>query len=160
MRKRDGARPPVEALLFGGGQERGLRPGTLAVPLIAGLGKAAELGLAEAEERERCCRVFRGRLLAGLAAIGPVVHGDQERCVAHIVNLSIPGMDAEQVMDAWADYAAISNGAACTSQLYTCSHVLAAMKMSEEQKSGAVRLSWWHGSELPDLSAMVDAIRQ
>jgi cysteine desulfurase len=130
------------------------------VALIAGLGKAAELALAEAEERERCCRVFRQRLLAGLAPLGVAVHGDQERCVAQIVNLSVPGMDAESVIEAWADYVAISNGAACTSQAYTCSHVLAAMKMSEEQKAGAVRLSWWHGSELPDFKAMVDAIRQ
>jgi cysteine desulfurase len=59
VRRREGARPLLDALMYGGGQERGWRPGTLPVPLIAGLGKAAELALDECETRTLRCREFR-----------------------------------------------------------------------------------------------------
>jgi cysteine desulfurase len=144
LRKRDGARPPLAPLLFGGGQERGLRPGTLPVALIAGLGKAAELALAEN---------------AGLAPLQPVVHGDRARMLGNMVNLSIPGMDSESVMEAWEEFVAISNGAACTSQSYRCSHVLAAMRLSDPCQEGALRFSWCAATELPDFAGMVEALQ-
>lgn len=159
LRRRDGSRPPVEPLLFGGGQERGLRPGTLPVHLIAGLGKASQLALAEAPQRERACRVFRERLLEGLAPLNPALHGDPARTISNIINLSIPSVDSESAIEIWSDYVAISDGAACTSQSYTCSHVLSAMKLPEEQQEGALRFSWCHTSTLPDLPAMVKAMR-
>jgi len=160
LRRRNGERPPVRPVLFGGGQERGLRPGTLPVHLIAGFGKAAELAAAEWTIRDRCCRAFRDQLLEGLAPLGPVIHGDLKRCLPNIVNLSIPGVDAETAIEAWSDLVAISNGAACTSASYTCSHVLSAMRLPEEQMASALRFSWCHSSEVPDLEAMVDAIRR
>ncbi|MCC6537419.1 MAG: aminotransferase class V-fold PLP-dependent enzyme [Bryobacterales bacterium] len=154
-----GARPPLVPLAFGGGQERGLRPGTLPVHLIAGLGRAAELALAEWPEREARCAAFRQTLLAGLAPLGYVVHGDAARSVPHIVNLSVPGYDAETLIEAWKDEAAISDGAACASASYTCSHVLSSMKLPEAQKEGAVRISWCASSDLPNLDAMVKILR-
>lgn len=159
LRRRNGARPPVQPLLYGGGQERGLRPGTLPVHLIAGLGKAAELALAEFAQRDQCCRMFRERLLEGLAPLHPVIHGDGSRSLANILNVSLPGVDAETAIEAWSDYVAISDGAACTSASYTCSHVLSAMRLSEEQMAGALRFSWCHTSSLPDFDGMIKAIR-
>ncbi len=159
LRRRNGQRPPLQPLLFGGGQERGLRPGTLPVPLIAGFGKAAELALTEWEGRDQCCRAFRERLLEGLAPLRPILHGDPDRSLPHIVNLSIPGVDAETAIEAWSDRAAVSDGAACTSASYTCSYVLSAMGLPEAQMAGALRLSWCHFSGMPDVKAMVDAIR-
>ncbi len=159
LRRRNGSRPPVQPLLYGGGQERGIRPGTLPVALIAGLGKAADLALAEATERNRCCRRFREQLLAGLAPLNPWINGPGDHSLANIVNLSIPGVDAETAIEAWADYVAISDGAACTSASYTCSHVLSAMRLPEERISGALRFSWCHTSALPDFAGMIEAIR-
>ena len=63
-------------------------------------------------------------------------------------------------MEAWQDLAAVSNGAACSSQLYTCSHVLSAMHLPEERKAGALRLSWSHLTPDPNLAAMVQAVLQ
>jgi cysteine desulfurase len=160
VRRREGARPPLEPLMHGGGQERGWRPGTLPVHLIAGLGKAAQLALDEHDERGRRCLKFRERLLAGLAPLRPVINGDPERSVAHIVNLSIPGIDADTAIEAWQDLAAISHGAACTAQTYTCSHVLSAMGLADWREEGALRLSWSHLTPMPDLQAMVEAIEQ
>ena len=160
VRRRDGSRPPLQPLMYGGGQERGLRPGTLPVPLIAGFGKAAEMALTECDARQDQCRRFRQRLMEGLAPLRPVLNGDPDRSVHHIVNLSIPGLDAESVIEAWRDLAAISQGAACTAQTYTCSHVLGSMDLPTAQQDGAVRLSWCHFTPLPDFSSMVEAIHR
>ena len=157
-RHRDGARPPLTPLLHGGGQELGLRPGTLPVALIAAFGKAAELALEEHDARLAGAAAFGERLLAGLAPLAPRVHGDLGRRLPYLVNLSIPGWDREALIEAWAGLAAISDGAACTSQSYTCSHVLAAMGLSPAEEAGAVRFSWCHLSALPDLEAMTGAL--
>lgn len=157
-RRRDGRRPPIQPLAFGGGQERGYRPGTLPVPLIAAVGRAAELALEEHAERTRACLDYRRRLLDGLAPLGPVINGDPERSIAHIVNVSFPGLDADAAIDAWADLVAVSHGAACTSQSYTCSHVLHAMGIADAREAGALRLSWSYLTPFPDVGAMARAI--
>jgi cysteine desulfurase len=157
-RRREGKRPPLRPLMFGGGQERGLRPGTMPVPLVAGLGLASEIAVAEAGARDARCRAFRDSLVAGLAPLAPVMNGDPDRCVPYIVNLSLPGLDAETVIDAWRDLVAISNGAACTSQSYTCSHVLSAMQVPAWQSDGALRFSWGASSVEPDWSELVAAL--
>lgn len=158
-RRRGRQRPPLQPLFHGGGQELGLRSGTLPLALIAALGRAAELALSESQQRQEFCSAFRKRLLTGLAPLDPVIHGDPEFSVDHVVNFSIPGMDSEAVMEAWQDIAAVSNGAACSSQVYTCSHVLSAMGLPEDQKTGALRLSWSYLTPEPDLARMVEAVR-
>lgn len=160
LRRRREARPPVQPLMHGGGQERGWRPGTLPVHLIAGLGKAAELALEEHAERARRCLEFRQHLLDGLAPLRPLLNGDPDRSISNIVNLSIPGVDAETAIEAWQDLAAISHGAACTSQTYTCSHVLQAMGIPAWREEGALRLSWSHLTPKADVAAMVRAIER
>ena len=147
----------LRPLMFGGGQERGLRPGTLPVPLIAGFGLAAELAMTEHVERAARCRTFRDALLAGLAALQPAPNGDPARAVPYILNLSFPGIEAEVAIDAWSNLIAISNGAACTSQSYTCSHVLSAMGVPKPRMDEALRFSWCSSTPQPDWSAMVNA---
>jgi cysteine desulfurase len=147
----------LRPLMFGGGQERGLRPGTLPVPLIAGFGLAAELAMTEHVERAARCRTFRDALLTGLAALQPAPNGDPARAVPYILNLSFRGIEAEVAIDAWSNLIAISNGAACTSQSYTCSHVLSAMGVPKPRMDEALRFSWCSSTPQPDWSAMVNA---
>jgi cysteine desulfurase len=154
-RRRAGVRPPLSPLMFGGGQERGLRPGTAAVPLIAALGLAAELAEREAEARQAFNRDFRAAALRALAPMNPVLAGDQNHVVPHVLNLSIPGVDAELAMEALADVIAISNGSACTSGQQVCSHVLGAMGLAGPRAEGALRLSWCHLTPTPDWVAAV-----
>jgi cysteine desulfurase len=158
-RRRGSERPPLAPLLHGGGQELGLRPGTLPVALIAGLGEAAERALAEAESRAARCRELRALILAGLAPLRPELNGDPARALPHILSLSFPGLGADAVIEAWQGLAEVSDGAACTTQSRTCSHVLAAMELSQERRDGAVRLSWCHLTPLPPLDSMVEALR-
>jgi len=152
--------PPLEPLLFGGGQERGLRPGTQPVFLIAGLGKAAELAADGTERRANICRAFKTRLLAALEPAGAIVHGDIDRLQPHVVNLSFPGLDSEAVMLALKDLVAISNGSACTSSSYKPSHVLRAMGLTEDEGRCALRWSWCHMTETPDWEEVVAAIKR
>ena len=160
LRRRNRELPPLVPLMHGGGQELGLRPGTLPVPSIVGLGMAAELALAEADERAAVCRRFKEELLDGLAPLNPEIHGDPAQTLPHTVNLSLPGLDAEEVIAAWRGLAAVSNGSACTSACDTASHVLTAMNLPEAQVEGAIRISWCHSTPPPDVPAMIDAIRQ
>jgi cysteine desulfurase len=113
----------------------------------------------EADARASRCRAFRELLLAGLSPLQPVVNGDLAHSVPYIVNLSFPGLDAETAIDAWSDLVAVSNGAACTSQSYTCSHVLDAMRLPRWRKEGALRFSWGATTEAPDWAALVAAAK-
>lgn len=149
-RRRRYTRPPLQPLMFGGGQERGLRPGTLPVGLIAGLGLAAQLALDEHVKWADYCTQLRDAALQALEPIGAVLNGDLKRTVSHTLNFSIPGVDSEAAIVALKDVVAISNGSACTSQSYEPSHVLTAAGLQPEQIAGALRLSWSH------LTASVD----
>jgi cysteine desulfurase len=160
VRRRGFSKVPLTPLLFGGGQERGLRPGTLPVALIVGLGLAAELAVREAQERASACQKYRQEVLRALLSLHPTINGDSARTLPHVLNLSFGGLDSEAVMVALKDLVAISNGSACTSQNYEASHVLKAMGAEEEVVRGAVRLSWSHMTEGPDWDQVAQVIRR
>lgn len=163
VRRRDGKRPPLQPLMFGGGQERGLRPGTLPVPLIAGFGLAAQLAQQESASRRKACEEIRFEAITALNALDPIIHGDAERGVLpHILSIAVPGVDSEAFMVATKELVAISNGSACTSASYTPSHVLRAMGLSADLMASTVRISWSHHSgNIPwlDLAASIDDLR-
>lgn len=143
-RRRAYQRVPLRAIMYGGGQERGLRPGTLPVPLIAALGKAAELAVRDQAARGERVTAMRARLLRAIEPLAPHFNGDQRRTLPHTVNVSIVGIDSEAAMVALKDLVAISNGSACTSQSYEPSHVLTAMGLPDDIVRGALRVSWCH----------------
>jgi len=144
IRTRDFHRPPLEPLMLGGGQERGLRPGTLPVHLIAGLGKAADLALKHKDKRESQCKEVREAAIKIFNELGAQINGDNENTLTHTLNVSIPGINSEAAIITLKEVAYISNGSACTSENYTLSHVLLAMDLPEERVEGAIRLSWSH----------------
>jgi cysteine desulfurase len=152
-RRRDFRRPPLKPLMYGGGQEHGLRPGTLPVPLIAGLGLAAFIAEQELTDRMAACRRIKTELLDALAPLHPILNGDPERTVPSSLNFSIPGVDAEAAIVALKDLAAVSNGSACTSQTHEPSHVLTAAGLPMDRIEGALRFSW--GPTVQDLPATI-----
>jgi len=158
-RRRGYERPPLEPLMFGGGQERGLRPGTLPVALIVALGKAAELALRDVNKRNKRCASIKQQAMAAFRKVNALTTGDPAKTVPSTLNVAIPGFDSEAVMLALKDVIAISNGSACTSQNYTPSHVLTAMGLTEDHVRGALRLSWCHLTPDVDWDIVVAAIR-
>lgn len=155
IRRPAGRDIPLSPILFGGGQELGLRSGTLPVPLIAGFGLAAEMAERDHVLRMKKCREIGLYLQEKLAPLTPLYHGDLPSALPHVVYVSFPGWDAEEVIDAWDDLAAVSTGSACTSVCATASHVLAAMGVRGEPLDGAVRLSWCHLTDLGELKALL-----
>lgn len=150
MRRRRFKRPPLSPLMFGGGQEKGLRPGTLPVPLIVALGEAAERAISDQKQRRAACLRYRDVVLACFSALDGQINGDPEFIQPHVLNVSVPGVNSEAAMVALKDLVSISNGSACTSSKYTLSHVLTAMALPEERVKGALRISWSHLSQPVD----------
>lgn len=144
LRERDYVAPPIEPLMHGGGQEKGLRPGTLPVSLIVGMGVASALAERNHVARMAACERFKSKAIASLVAIGGVPNGDQTSCLPNTLNISFPGADSEALILALKDLVAVSNGSACTSSSYTFSHVLTSMDLPRERVRGALRLSWCH----------------
>ena len=154
----------VEAIIHGGGQQFGIRPGTENVPGIIALGRAAEL--AAAEQAETAART--GRLRAALAerviALVPdaVVHGADVTTgqqAPHVLSVSIPGTDSEAML-MHLDLAGIacSAGSACTTGATDPSHVLTAMGVPPELGIAALRFSFGRSSEAADVEAVAAAL--
>ncbi|RLK59600.1 cysteine desulfurase DndA [Actinokineospora cianjurensis] len=157
-RHRGYKRPPLTPLVFGGGQERGLRAGTLPVPLVAGLGTAAQLARESHARRRDACLEYRKDVVAMFQRLGAEFNGDPEHTVAHTINVSVPGLNSEAVILALKGAVAISNGSACTSHSYDLSHVLTAMNLPKERIQGALRISWSHLTPSTDWADIYDRI--
>lgn len=143
-------RRKLQPLQHGGGQERGLRPGTLPVPLIVGFARAAELAAEEFSTRAENAAAIKAQLLTDIAPLNPIINGDQTRCMPHVINVAFPGVDSEALMMATRNEISISNGSACTSSAYKPSHVLLAMGIDEQTIESSVRISWGaSGSAVP-----------
>ena len=158
LRRRGYERPPLQPLIYGGGQERGLRPGTLPVAMVAALGVAAEVAVRDHKKRQQICRIMRDKTLTALNPLQPRLTGDQSLVMDHVLNISFPGLDSEALIVALKDLIAISNGSACTSSSYTPSHVLKAMGMSDDEANACIRISWCHMTPEVDWDAVAERI--
>lgn len=160
VRRRGFRRPPLRPIMFGGGQEGGLRPGTIPVALVAGFGVAATIALHEHESWMNHYSRVRTSILEQLAPFEYTINGDPTHMMPNCLNISFTGVDSEALMLAVRDKIAISNGSACTSADYRPSHVLEAMGLDEDRVSGAVRLSWgpWESVDLSPLTQALSSI--
>ncbi|MDE1224940.1 cysteine desulfurase DndA [Vibrio aestuarianus] len=158
VRRRGFKKVPLQPLMYGGGQERGLRPGTLPVALIAGLGEACSLAHKNSEMWLQHCQTLKDEALRALAEIGVEVNG--QNTAPHVLNFSIPEVNSEAAMVAMKGIVAVSNGSACTSSSYTPSHVLTAMGLDEERIDSAIRMSWCYQTKELPLAEMIEKIKQ
>jgi len=132
----------IEPFIHGGGQEMGLRSGTENVILNVGLGKACELILDNLYVDIPRLRGLRDRLHNQILSAMPevVLNGHPENRLPNTLNLSFPGMIAEEILSDIPELCA-STGAACHDRSLKLSHVLGAMGVTEEVGMGAIRLS-------------------
>lgn len=130
----------LEPLLHGGGQEQGLRPGTVAVHQVAGLGAACEQArMRRAADAERVASLRR-RLRGGLAALGAVVDNSPPDSAPHILNLGFAGVHGDALAAGLGDLA-VSFGSACSAAGGEASHVLRALGRPEALARACLRLS-------------------
>lgn len=142
-RRRGWDKAPLEPIMFGGGQERKLRPGTLPVPLIMGLYEAAKIFQEGQERWKRDALAMRERMLTALAKTRFHINGDTDHSVPHILNVTFDGLNAEALIVRLKEQIAVATGSACTSASYTPSHVLKAMGLPEEVATNGLRFSWF-----------------
>ncbi len=161
LRKKRYKLPPVKQIIFGGQQERGIRPGTIPVALVAGLGKACQLAENEYQENIQNCREIKKDILGLLnkSKLKIEVNGEPNFCMPNTLNISIKGIESEALMLSTKDFCGISNGSACSSSDYKPSYVLSSMKLDNDRISQAVRLSWGGKSDkekiLEDLTLLI-----
>jgi len=158
MRKRGFMKPPLKPIMFGGGQEKGLRPGTLAVPLIAGFGLACEIAQKNSTAWQKHAQSLKDDLIAALNTLDAQYNG--ENTSPFVLNFSVPGINSEAAMVMLKGIAAVSNGSACTSSSYTPSHVLTAMQLDEKRIAGAIRVSWGHMTESLPITEIIEKLEQ
>ncbi len=147
----------IEPLIVGGGQERGMRSGTLNVPGIVGLGAACDICRTDMPaEAERMARL-RNRLLAGLTSAlpGVIVNGSMERRLPHNLHVSFANVDGESLLIAISDIA-VSSGSACSSASGLASHVLRAIMGDQPVPSASIRFGLGRGTTDEDIDYTVN----
>jgi len=154
-------RRAVEAIIHGGGQQFGIRPGTENVPGIIALGRAVELAAAEQAASAARLQALRDDLERQLLAVVPdaVINGWYSPRAPHVTNVSIPGTDSEALL-MHLDLAGIacSSGSACSTGAVEPSHVLTAMGVPPELGVAALRFSFGKENTAADVDTVIAAL--
>lgn len=146
-------------IVFGGGQERGIRSGTLAPMLVAGFAAAATEAAGALAERTARWQRLRDRLLAGLAALPAVRPHVPATASPSILNVAFPGCEADDLL-LLLDAAGVdaSVGSACTAGVSSTSHVLLAAGLPEEEVRSSLRFSFGPTTGEADVDALLAAL--
>jgi cysteine desulfurase len=148
-----------EPIVYGGGQEKGLRSGTQNVAGIVGLGTAAELARGEMDDRVAHEKALVDRILAGAQKIPDVtLNGHRERRLSNNVHLTVSGVEAESLvlfLDSLGY--AVGSGSACSSGGHKASPVLVAMGRSEREAFSVVRISVGKDNTAEEIDAFLEA---
>jgi cysteine desulfurase len=154
------ARPWVQPLLLGGGQERGLRPGTVPLHQVAGFAAAARLVRDEGSADAQRCAALAGRLSAQLASLpGLRFNGHPGRRLPGFLSVSVEGVEGESLLAGLGELA-LSSGSACDSALAEPSYVLRAIGLSSGLAQATLRISLGRFSTEADVDLAAAAIRR
>lgn len=132
----------LDAIMFGGGQERGLRPGTLNVPSIVGMSEALNITVHEMEAEAKRVKEMSSLMLLTLQAAFPdiKINGHLEKRLRHNLSLTIPGVEAKALIHVLKSELSFSAGSACSTVKVQPSHVLKAIGLSDNEAFQTIRL--------------------
>ena len=152
----------LKPLIYGGGQEKGLRSGTENTAYIGALGIAAKLCLENREEKNLRLREVKETLIAELkdAGIAFEVNGDLENAAAHIVNLRFDGVKSEVLLhylEGQKIY--VSQGSACHNNTKSGSETLMAMGLNTDERDGSLRFSFGDSTQKEDMKTVALAVK-
>lgn len=147
----------LQPLLYGGGQEGGLRPGTVAVHQVVGMGEACRLAQAALDDEPQRLFALKQQLWEGLQQLGGVVLHGRADGAPHILNVGFIGVHGEALAAELPQLAA-SASSACTSAQGGMSHVLRAMGVAEQLAHASLRLSLGRFTTEPDIDLAVEWI--
>jgi len=149
----------IEAQMHGGGHERGMRSGTLAVHQIVGMGEAFRIAHEEMDEETTRILKLRTRLLDGFSDMEEVyVNGDLDHRVAGNINISFNFVEGESLIMALKDLA-VSSGSACTSASLEPSYVLRALGRNDELAHSSIRFSIGRFTTEKDIDRAIQLVR-
>lgn len=147
---------PPSPVIYGGGQEHGLRSGTEPMPAIAAFGAAA--GEYAARYAAAGIPALREAAVKGLLELGCVINQPPVACPS-ILNFSVPGLRAEPMLHLLSERGVyLSSGSACSSHKKGASHVLTAMGLPEPLLRGALRVSFGPDNTMQDVQALLEGI--
>lgn len=159
LRKRPRVR--VAPMIYGGGQERGLRAGTLATHQIIGMGKAFQLAKAEMYKDQLSVTALRDQLWHGLAHLPGVRRNSHPvAAIPHILNLSFPPCKSQTIIEALQADLAISAGSACLGKGVEPSYVLRAIGVSPMIQQSAIRFSLGRMTTPAEIDSAIEIIRR
>ncbi len=150
-------------LIFGGGQELGLRGGTENVPGIVGFSKALELAAREMTQESQRLTQLRDRFIEKVMNAIPrcKLNGHPKQRLPNNVNISFGGIDAETLLKALGEQGIyVSAGSACTANSVTVSHVLEALHLSKAMAQGTIRFTFGKGTNEKDLSIVLKTLKE
>ena len=158
--RRKNPRVQLVPQMHGGGHERGLRSGTLAVPSIVGMGKAAEICFTEMVQENARTEALRNYLWEEIQKRIPetFLNGSLENRLANNLNLSFAFVEGESLLMGVHDTVALSSGSACTSASLEASHVLKALGLSEEQARSSIRFGISRFTTREEIDRVVDKL--
>jgi cysteine desulfurase len=157
---RRSARPLLQPVTFGGGQERGLRPGTLATHQIVGLGAACEIARELQPAEAVRLTALRDRLWRGIAELGGVhLNGEGAPRLPGILNVSFEGVEGESLVVSLGELA-ISTGSACNSASAEPSYVLRALGRDTQLAQSSLRFSLGRFTTEADVDVAIDAVNR
>ncbi|MAF41850.1 MAG: IscS subfamily cysteine desulfurase [Cyanobium sp. ARS6] len=148
----------LQPLQWGGGQEQGLRAGTLPVPLIMGMAAAAELSMNDLEERQVRLQTLRDQLWQGLKARNPTItlNGALQPRLAHNLNITVPAISGSRLQRALRPQLACSSGSACSRG--EPSHVLQSIGRNRFEAESSLRLSLGRDTTTTDIDGAIEVI--
>jgi len=133
-------RVKLDSIMFGGGQERNIRSGTLNVPGIVGFAKAIEISQKEMEKENAKSKRWTDSMLKKFQEAGGKLNGHPEKRLSHNLNVRFDGIESKAIINTVSKKIAISAGSACTTQIVEPSHVLLAIGLSEDQTHSSIRV--------------------
>lgn len=149
----------LQPLLYGGGQERALRSGTVATHQVVGMGAAFSLARSAPQYETERIALLQDRLWHGLVSMGGVLrNGNGARSVPHLLNVSFEGVEGESLLAAIRPHIAVSTGSACTSIHQEPSYVLRALGRDDRLAESSLRFSLGRFSSEADVDAAVSAV--
>lgn len=155
-------RVTLEPQTVGGGQEQGLRAGTVNVPGVVGFGAAAAIARETVAAEMPRVAALRDRLLAGLTAAldGVAVSGSMTDRLPHNLHVRFAGIDGEALMTSLADEIAVSSGSACASGSREPSHVMTALGLDVVDRWSAVRFGLGRGTTAAEIDRAVTVVAE
>ncbi|MBT4835061.1 aminotransferase class V-fold PLP-dependent enzyme, partial [Candidatus Woesearchaeota archaeon] len=150
----------IHPLIYGGGHERGMRSGTLNVPSIVALGKAAEIAEIEMKDLSIKYRSMITKLYDELQkSINIELNGHPSNRLAHNLNIFIKGVDSKALINEVKNDIAISSGSACTTTEVKPSHVIMAMGYDAERAYSSIRIGIGRFTTNEDIKKTINVIK-